>query len=150
MYNTREKGDKLTENNGAQLQSCIRCDKIFLFTGVGKCICAKCNAADEEIFNTVKDYIYDHPSAMIKEVAEKTGVKIGRIKSYLKEGRLIISDDSAIFLNCEVCGAQLKFGRVCRNCADTLSNEMKSAMEINDYSIGDKPVNNHGAKMRYF
>lgn len=150
MYNTREKGDELTGNTGAQLQSCIRCNKIFLYSGVGKCICAKCNAADEELFCSVKDYIYDHPSALIKEVAEKTGVGVGRIKSYLKEGRLIISDDSAIFLNCEVCGAQLKFGRVCRKCAETLTNEMKSAMEITEYSIGEIPGNNFGAKMRYF
>ncbi len=134
----------------AQLQSCLRCGKMFLYAGTGKCICPKCTAEDEEQFNCVKDYIYNHPSASIKEVAEHTDVRVARIKSYLKEGRLIISDDSPIFLNCEICGTQLKYGRVCRSCAETLSNEMKSAMEISEYSIGEQPADFRGARMRYF
>lgn len=140
----------MTEYNNSQLQSCLRCGKMFLYAGVGKCICLKCNKEDEEQFNCVKDYIYEHPSATIREVAENTDVRVARIKAYLKEGRLIISDDSALFLNCEICGAQLKYGRVCRNCADTLSNELKRTMEIDEYSVGEKPNINHGARMRYF
>lgn len=123
---------------------------MFLYSGVGKCLCSKCKEEDEEQFNCVKDYIYAHPSATIKEVSEKTNVRIVRIKTYLKEGRIMISDDSAIFLNCEICGAQLKFGRICHNCASTLSNEIKSTMEVNEYSVGDAPKSNSGARMRYF
>lgn len=140
----------MSGNANTQLQSCLRCGKMFLYSGIGKCLCFTCRAEDEKQFNCVKEFIYEHPSATIKDVSVNTKVGVARIKSYLKEGRLIISDDSAIFLNCEVCGTQLKFGRVCRNCAVTLSNEMKSAMEINDYSIGDAPKTNCGARMRYF
>ncbi len=126
------------EKNGG-LQSCLRCGNMFIYSGVGKCICEACKKEDEAEFQSVKNYIYEHPSATIMEVSKETEVRVIRIKSYLKDGRLIISDDSPIFINCEVCGESIKYGRLCRNCADTMSAEMKNALKVDEYQIGEKP-----------
>ncbi len=126
------------EKNGG-LQSCLRCGNMFLYSGVGKCICENCKKEDEEEFQSVKNYIYDHPLATIMEISKETGVRVTRIKSYLRDGRLIISDDSPIFINCEICGESIKYGRLCRSCADTMSNEMRNALKVEEYQVGEKP-----------
>lgn len=125
-------------NNGG-LQSCLRCGNMFVYSGIGKCICENCKKEDEEEFQTVKNYIYNNPLATIMEVSKETEVRVNRIKSYLKDGRLIIADESPIFINCEVCGESIKYGRLCRNCADTISTEMKNAMKFDEYQVGEKP-----------
>ena len=136
-------------NKNGEIRECKRCGKMFLFTGVGKCICATCKAEDEAEFEIVKDYIYDNIQATIMQVSKETGVKITRIKSYLKDGRLIIPDGSPIFLNCEVCGTSIKYGRLCRECAASLSNEMRQEMNIDDFQIGEKPKSLNQGRMRF-
>ncbi|MGB8454013.1 MAG: hypothetical protein WCD89_17005 [Anaerocolumna sp.] len=136
-------------NKNGEIQECKRCGKMFYFTGIGKCICASCKAEDDADFEMVKDYIYDNLSATIMQVSKETGVRISRIKSYLRDGRLIIPDGSAIFLNCEVCGTNIKFGRLCRECADSLSNELRHEMQIDEFQIGEKPKSSNSGKMRF-
>ncbi len=136
-------------NKNGEVRECKRCGKMFFYAGTGKCICSSCKAEDESEFNIVKEYIYDNFSATILEVSRETGVRVARIKSYLKDGRLIIPDGSSIFLNCEVCGTNIKFGRLCRECAGSLSNEMKREMNINEFQIGEKPNNSNLGKMRF-
>jgi ribosomal protein L32 len=102
-------------------------------------ICHKCKEIDEREFNSVKDYIYENPCATFKDTVVATGVKASRIRSYLRNGRLLIPDSSPIFINCENCGASIKYGRICKQCANTLSNEMKKEMNIEEYQIGESP-----------
>ncbi len=139
----------MAQNKNGEIRECKRCGKMFFYTGVGKCICAECKAEDEAEFEMVKDYIYDNHSATIMQVSKETGVKICRIKSYLRDGRLIIPDGSPIFLNCEVCGTNIKFGRLCRECADTMSSELKREMHVDEFQIGDKPKSTYDARMRF-
>lgn len=141
-------GECMDQKNG-DIQECRRCGKMFFYSGIGKCICAICKAEEEAQFELVKEYIYDNLSATIMQVSKETGVRVSRIKSYLRDGRLIIPDGSAIFLNCEVCGTEIKFGRLCRPCAETLSSEFKKEMEIDEFQIGEKPKNIGPARMRF-
>lgn len=139
----------LNNNATGELKICYRCGNMFVFMGFGKALCAKCIEEEEEEFIIVKEYIMDHLSATIMEVAQETNVRVSRIKSFLKDGRLIIPDGSMVFINCELCEAPIKFGRVCRDCATTLSNEMKAEMNVNDFTIGEKPAPPSTSKMRF-
>jgi predicted amidophosphoribosyltransferase len=119
---------------------------MFVYAGMGKHICKECKEEEDEQFNLVKEYIYDNPQSTVMEVSKETGVRVTRIKMFLKEGRLIIPDESPIFLNCEVCGTNIKFGRICRPCADNLGNELKNSIKVTEYEVGEKPTT---AKMRF-
>jgi hypothetical protein len=136
-------------NSNGELQECVRCGCMFFYSGNGKRVCTKCKEEDEAQFNLVKEYIYNNLSATIMEVSKETGVRVVRIKSYLRDGRLVIPDGSAVFLNFEVCGTSIKFGRVCKECARNLSNEMKNAMKIDDFCIGETPNLDAGVRMRF-
>lgn len=129
------------------LQSCLRCGNMFLYTGIGKCICENCKKEDEEAFQSVKNYIYNHPLATLMEVSKETEVRVIRIKNYLKDGRLVIADNSPIFINCEICGVSIKYGRFCRSCADSLSGEMRKTLQVEEYQIGERPT--PSSKMRF-
>lgn len=123
---------------------CKRCGNLFASLGIGSNICKKCVELDEEEFKLVKDYIFDNPSATFKDTVEATRVKGSRVRSYLRDGRLIIPDSSPIFINCENCGASIKYGRICPQCADILSNEMKKEMNIKENNIGECPSKRAG------
>ncbi len=119
--------------------TCARCGKIFQYSGIGLHLCQACKELDAKEFDLVKDYIYSNLSATVKDVAMATGVRVRRIKGFLQDGRLLIPDNSAIFLNCECCGANIKSGRLCRECANALSSTAKKEMDIEEYQIGERP-----------
>jgi flagellar operon protein (TIGR03826 family) len=126
-------------NEATEICTCPRCGKIFSYLGMGMKLCQHCKDIDEEEFNKVKSFLYDNPLATVKETTLATGVKIKRIKTYIRDGRLTIPDSSPIFINCENCGTNIRFGRLCRECATSLSSELKKEMNIEEWQIGEKP-----------
>ncbi|BCN29707.1 MerR family transcriptional regulator [Anaeromicropila herbilytica] len=128
-------------NTTGEIRVCPRCGKMFCYMGIDKAICNKCKEEDEAEFNKVKEYVYNNSDATIMQVSKDTGVRVNRIKTYLREGRLMIPESSPIFLNCELCGTSIRYGRYCRECAESLSSEMKKELHIDEYQIGEKPKN---------
>ena len=106
------------------VRNCSRCGRLYQYIG-GKPLCYACKEDDEKEFQKVKEYLYKHPNAAMVIVSEETGVSISTIRQYLREERLIISDDSPIGIECESCGASIKTGRFCKECAARLSTELK-------------------------
>lgn len=135
-------------NQSMDIKCCSRCGRMFPYMGIGSPICNICRELDEKEFNAVKEYIYQNMEATVKDVSMATGVRSGRIKAFLRDGRLIIPDKSAVFLDCESCGASIKFGRICKECANTLSKEIKKEMNICDHQVGEKPKKT-AARMRF-
>ena len=43
----------------------------------------------------------------------------------LKEGKLEISQNSAIFLKCEICGALIRSGKYCTKCEATYHKDLE-------------------------
>lgn len=130
------------------IYTCARCGKIFQYSGIGLRLCQACKEIDAKEFELVKDYIYENLAATVQDTAIATGVRVRRIKEFLRDGRLLIPDNSVIFINCESCGASIKCGRLCRECANALSGEKKKEMEIEEYNIGERPKKVE-ARMRF-
>lgn len=111
-----------------EMKNCKKCGRVF--ASFGDKICPECKAAEDELFVTVKEYIYDHPHASIKEIAEETQVEEDTILRFLREGRIEVADDSLSTLTCEKCGAPVKSGRYCPECAKKLANSMNAAVAL--------------------
>ena len=107
-----------------ELRSCARCKKLFQYVG-GPPICQACKEKEEETFKIIKEYIYEHKEANMVQISNDTGVSTKLIEKFIRDGRLILTEDSPIFLRCEKCGAEIKTGRFCAACSRTLSNEMR-------------------------
>lgn len=128
--------------------TCMRCKRVFTYFGFGHKFCPACKRIDDEQFDKIRDYIYQHGTATMVELEANTGVPIRRIEQYLREGRLEIPENSPIYIKCESCHCDIRSGRYCRECAGRLSKDLKGALAIDEFEIGEAPKKKVG-KMRY-
>lgn len=102
------------------VRNCAKCGRLFNYIQ-GPPLCPSCTQALEKKFDEVKQYIYDHPQADIKEVSEACNVSVIQITQWIREERLAFSEDSLIGIKCERCGAIIKTGRFCKACKEKLT-----------------------------
>ena len=105
------------------VQNCRECGRLFNYLG-GQRLCPGCKAKLEDKFQEVKKYIYDNKDASISEVAEANDVSIQQIKQWVREERLSFSEDSAVGIECELCGCMIHTGRFCDACKKQLATNL--------------------------
>lgn len=136
------------------VKKCMRCGRLFKDDGYNSNLCPSCITLDNDDFEKVRLYLYDHTTATAIELSEETGVSIVQIERYLKNGRLEIPEGSPIFIKCEKCGTDIRSGRLCSMCSLSLSNAMRMDMNFTDSQIGETPKKKGGSmkdgKMYYF
>ena len=127
------------------VKSCRRCGVLFHHV-VGPTLCQKCKKKDEEDFQRVKEYLYENPGAAMSTVCEELGVTVRQVRQYLREGRLSVTVDSPIGLECERCNKRITTGRYCDSCRTDMSNQFATTAKSME-----KPVSktSHENKMRY-
>lgn len=108
-----------------ETMSCKICGKLFNYTN-GLKVCPSCSKKMEDKFVQVKEYIYEHHTASMAEVANEFDIPTQQIKHWVREERLAFSEDSPVTLNCESCGATIRTGRFCINCKKSMSNKFES------------------------
>jgi len=101
------------------------------FNSLGRRICNSCLEQIDKDFITVRDYIYEHKQTNMDKVSDETGVSKQHILYLLKEGRLILDDETGAggFLLCESCKKPIKTGRLCDNCTKNVSSKMQKSVE---------------------
>lgn len=105
------------------LRNCLRCGKLFRPVG-GRRICSDCVESDRQEFQTVKEYLKNHPGAPIFEIAEATGVPLSKIREYVRDGRLVVGDEEP--LTCERCKVEIDRGRFCASCAAAIARSLRT------------------------
>ena len=111
-----------------EMRNCKKCGKVF--ASFGDKVCVDCKREEDELFTKVKEYIYDHPRASIKEVSRETEVDEDIILRYMREGRIEVADDSLSTLTCEKCGKIIRTGKYCVDCQKKLYNTLNTAMTM--------------------
>lgn len=105
-----------------EIRNCPECGKLFTFVRTN--LCPECKERMEDQFEIVKQYIQKHPRAHITEISEATEIPEKTIASYIKDGRIVVSDAAleSIGLKCESCGAPIAAGRFCDACSKKLAD----------------------------
>lgn len=129
------------------VRNCVKCGRLFQYVS-GPPICSKCKEKEEEDFKLIKDYIYENPNSNMMEISNATQVSSRLIERFIKEGRLILSEDSPLFIKCEKCGKEIKTGRLCSDCSRSLSNEMRMNSQANTVEKEPEP-NKEKNKMHF-
>ena len=108
---------------------CSFCKKPF--QSLGRRICGTCLEQMDKDFIVVRDYIYEHKQTNMDKVSEETGVSKNTIFYLLKEGRLILDDESGGggVLFCEACKKPINSGRLCKDCKSKVSSTMEKSMK---------------------
>lgn len=131
------------------VKNCRGCGRLFNYIGGGYYYCPACMEKLEKKFADVKKYIRDNPKATIPEIAKDNDVSIMQIERWIREERLVFSDDSPIGIECERCGATIKSGRFCPQCKDAIQKGLGSAYR--EDKPGAAPIKDRrdGARMRF-
>lgn len=130
------------------VRNCRNCGRLFNYIS-GIVICPACKESLEAKFQEVKEYIREHKGAGIQEVAEACDVETAQIRQWLREERLEVTENSALFLNCESCGTPIRSGRYCDKCKTELTRDLNGILK--DSQQSQKPVEDkaQGARMRF-
>ena len=129
------------------LRNCRKCGKMFQHVD-GIPVCQACKAEDEKDFERVREYLDENPKAPMNDVSSALEISIEKLKRYLKEGRLEVTEgDKSFVLNCESCGASIKKGRLCNGCSTSLSKDFDTtAKNISKPSTDDLTRNKVGMR----
>jgi flagellar operon protein (TIGR03826 family) len=95
-----------------QLKNCPRCGKLFSSSGRG--LCSQCLQEDARDYDLVRTYLRKNPGANMVEVNRETGVELGKIEEFIRQGRLL--SYSKLQVACEICGEPITGGRLCDDC----------------------------------
>lgn len=132
-----------------ELKTCTRCKRMFRYFGFGHLYCPTCQKIDEDDFEKVRSYIYEHGTATALEVSEATEVSLKHIEQFLKDGRLEIPETSPIFIKCEQCRTNIRSGRFCSECASRMSKALREELGVDEFQIGEKPKIKKTGKMHF-
>jgi len=133
------------------VRNCKLCGRIFNYV-VGPVHCPACKEGMEAKFQEVKEYVREHRGVSMTEVAEACDVEVAQIRQWLREDRLEVTQDSALFLNCEKCGKAIRSGRFCEKCKNEVTQGFKDI--INSSRPAEQPKvrkdnTDSSAKMRF-
>lgn len=130
------------------VRNCRKCGSLFNYLS-GPPICPACREKLEEKFQEVKSYIRDNKGAGIQEVAEACSVEVSQIRQWLREERLELAADSALYLNCESCGTPIRSGRYCEKCAANMTRNLQDVLKANKPAPRQDKNDGEGPKMRF-
>ena len=130
------------------IKNCRNCGKMFNYI-TGPVICPNCREAVEAKFQEVKQYIRDHKGVGIAEVSEACSVDPNQIRQWLRDDRLEVTEDSALMLNCEGCGAPIRSGRYCDRCKANMANTFGSILNANKPKPEIRKPDKDSPKMRF-
>ena len=131
------------------VRNCKRCRRLFNYV-MGPMLCTTCREEMEAKFQEVKKYVAENVRTGIQEVSEACDVSVKQIQQWIREERLVFSDDSPIGMPCERCGEMIKSGKYCNRCKNDLTNTFNNAIGMNKALKPPKQEQvRDGARMRY-
>ena len=119
-------------------RKCSNCGNVLDYVALGEYVCSFCGNKELDDYGIIRKFLDEHGPASASVIETSTGVPRAIINQYLKKGRLEITDGSPVFLKCERCGKNIKFGRICAACAKNTVSKMEETVPIEE--IGEEPI----------
>lgn len=130
------------------VRNCKNCKRLFNYLG-GDQICPACKEELENKFTKVRDYVWDNKNASMEQISEECEVSVKQIKQWVREERLVFTDDSSIGIECENCGALIKSGRYCDACKASMANNLSSVIKKPEPAAEPKKKSKDKDRMRF-
>lgn len=125
--------------------NCKKCGTRYSYKAFGEYECPECGFIEYDEYGKIRKFLDDNGPQPAVAISKATKIPVPVINQYLREGRLEIPDGSEIFISCEICGADIRFGRYCPQCASKLAKDLQSALMPSE--IGEVPK--MSGKMRF-
>lgn len=128
-----------------EVMNCRGCGRLFNYIG-GQQLCPACKDELEKKFMEVKEYIREHPEKNISQVSEDMDVSIRQLKNWVRQERLIFSEESKVMIECEQCGAFIRTGRFCEKCKKNMADNLSKLYQADPQSMKRQ---RDGDRLRY-
>ena len=128
-----------------EVMNCRGCGRLFNYIG-GQQLCPACKDQLEKKFMEVKEYIREHPEKNISQVSEDMDVSIRQLKNWVRQERLIFSEESKVMIECEQCGASIRTGRFCEKCKKNMADNLSKLYQADPQSMKRQ---HDGDRLRY-
>ena len=129
---------------------CEKCGGILVYAGLGEYRCEECKTSEFDDYGKVRTYLEKHRGANVTEISDETGVSHKSIRDMVKENRFEVIESRSGYLKCEVCGTDIRSGRLCRNCEQTYLREVEQAArnerQRNMSGYGEGPHEDKGSR----
>lgn len=106
--------------------------------------CTECKNRKLTDFGKIREYLEINGPQTAVTISRDTGVDVKKIQSYLDEGRIEISESSDVYIKCQICGADIRYGKICSECAAKMSRTGEKGMFVGEKI---KPSGNNGSRM---
>lgn len=104
--------------------------------------CPSCGRKERTDFGKVREFLEIAGPQPAVIIAENTGVSLKVIDKFLRQGRIEIPDGSSVYIRCQSCGTDIRYGRFCPDCMLRLSKSISQAMLAPE--VGEKPRTKSG------
>lgn len=95
---------------------CKKCKGVMVYKGLGEYQCEDCEETEYDDYGKVRNYLESHRGANVAEIASATDVSQKSIRDMIKEKRFEVIENKGGYLRCEMCGVNIKSGRLCPQC----------------------------------
>ncbi len=109
---------------------CPKCGKLFNRTN--KPICIECIKAEGEMFEKVRLFIKETKITDLDEVIEETGATKKQLLRWVREGKIDLVLPDGDSLTCSKCGKVITKGRMCKKCAEKMTNRIGGVIATQD------------------
>jgi hypothetical protein len=99
--------------------------------------CPQCKRRELSDFGKVKEFLDTHGPQPAVVINQNTGVELDYINMLLRQGRIEVPDGSEVYIKCQKCGTDIRYGRYCPECMVKVSKELNGIMWSTD--MGEKP-----------
>ncbi len=119
---------------------CPKCHSKMQYMSLGEYQCPNCKYKFLDEYAKIRAFIDQHGPATALEIEAATGVSREIADNYLRTGKLEIVKGPEGYLRCEMCGADIRYGRICPKCARTDGAKMKGyyVEDVGDSPYGEK------------
>lgn len=108
---------------------CPRCGRELKYDALGEYYCPVCGHKELNDYGKVRKFLDENGSSPAPVIEAATGVPMVVINELLDIGKVQIPNGSSDFLKCQQCGRNIKFGRICPDCAQNMTAGLKGAFK---------------------
>ena len=109
---------------------CEVCEGHMQYEAGGRYLCKDCGHIMFDDYGKIKNFLEAHRDRRVL-ISERSTIDL-----LLKSGKLSLPDSGQYFLKCEVCGREIRSGRICMHCAQKSSDSIYATFRED---VGDFP-----------